>query len=123
VRFVYHPEYVGVAYKEGGFSANMGGVGPGLPPAVLAFVSVGVQERYFVVWLYDDEGRTYTHRYDFADIPMQDGGPSHITRIDVTGNPIVVLHDQMVKVFFAMYRDGPEAEQLFRFNTGYRLEA
>ncbi len=122
MRFVFHPEFVGVAFKEDGFSAALGGVGPAPPPGVLAFVSVGIQERFFIVYLYDDEGRTYTRRYPFATIPIQDGGPDAITKIDVTGSPVVVLHDGIVKAFYCNFFEGSKPEQLFRLNTGWKLE-
>lgn len=122
MRFVMHEEYIGVAYKEGGFTGALGGVGPATPPGVLAFASVGYQERYFVLWLYDDEGRTYTRTYPFESIPLENGGPHGIHRIDVTGSLVVVLHDGVVKVFYANYFEGSDPEELWRFNTGWALE-
>lgn len=121
MRFEYNSAFVNVAFKASEFSGNFGGVGPAAPPGVLAFCSVAVQERFFEVFLYDDEGRTTERDYPFSSIPIQDGGPDGITRIDVTGSPVVVIHDGIVKVFYANYFDGPKPEQLWRLNTGWKL--
>jgi len=121
MRFEYHPEFVGVAFKADGFSGNLGAMGAALPGSALAACSVDVQGRYFSLWLYDDAGRTYTQRLDFANIPIEDAGPDNIRRIDVTGSPSVVCHDNVIKVMYAQYFDGPKAEQLFRLNSGFKL--
>lgn len=121
MRFEYNAAFVGVSYKAGGFSGNLGAMGAAFPGSALAACSFDAQGRYFALWLYDDQGQTYERRYPFETIPIEYGGPDRIARIDATGSPSVVCHDRVVKVMFAMYRDGPEPEQLFRFNTGYRL--
>ena len=121
MRFEYNEQYVGVAFKADGFSGNLGALGAALPGGALAACSFDAQGRFFSLWLYDDAGRTYTRRYPFAAVPIEDGGPDHITRIDVTGSPSVVCHDSVIKVMYANYFDGPKPEQLFRLNTGWRL--
>ncbi len=121
MRFVLHEEFIGVAYKASGFTANLGGVGPPVPNGVLAFCAAAVQERYFRLFLYDDAGQVTERTYPFVSIPITDGGPDGLTKIDVTGSPVVVCHDNVVKVFFSNYR-GTQPAYLMRFNTGYRLE-
>lgn len=121
MRFVFHPEYVSIAFKSEGFTASLGGVGPAPPPGVLAFCAAAIQERYFSLFLYDEQGNVTTKRYPFAEIPITDGGPDGMTRIDVTGSPVVVVHDGVVKCFYANYR-GTQPAYLMRFNTGWRLE-
>lgn len=114
MRFEYHPEIVGTARKADGFSGDMGGLGPACPPSVLAFCSMGAQEREFRIYLYDDAGRTYEGTYPFGAIPIQDGS---VGSINVTGSPVVVLHDSVVKVFYVDFY----AKALYRLNTGWRL--
>lgn len=114
MRFEYHGDYLGVVKKADGFFGNMGGVGPACPPSVLAFCSMGAQEREFRLFLYDDEGRETKTTIPFESVPIQDGS---VPAINVTGSPVVVLHDSVVKVFYVDFY----AKALYRFNTGYRL--
>jgi hypothetical protein len=113
--FVYHGDFLGAAKKADGFFGSMGGVGPACPPSVLAFCSMGAQEREFRVYLYDQEGRETKAIIPFSSVPIQDGS---VERINVTGSPVVVLHDQVVKVFYTDFF----ARALYRLNTGWRLE-
>lgn len=114
MRFEYNAQYVGVAKKAEGFSGDMGGVGPACPPSVLAFCSMGAQEREFRIYLYDDFGRERQATLPFEDVPIQDGS---VGSINVTGSPVVVLHDNVVKVFYVDFY----AKSLYRLNTGFRL--
>lgn len=113
-RFEYNSQYVGTAKKADGFSGDMGGVGPACPPGVLAFCSMGAQEREFRLFLYDDFGRETKTTIPFASVPIQD---ESVASINVTGSPVVVLHDDVVKVFYVDFF----ARALYRLNTGYRL--
>lgn len=125
MRFVHSPEFVSVAFKADGFSGNLGALGGALPNGVLVACSVDVQARHWDFWLYDDEGRTYALRLNFASIPIEDGGPDAIRHIDVTGSPSVVAHTTggmtVIKVMYAQYFEGAKAEQLYRLNTGWAL--
>lgn len=114
MRFEYNGQYLGVAKKADGFFGNMGGVGPACPPSVLAFCSMGAQEREFRLFLYDDEGRETKTTIPFASVPIQDGS---VERINITGSPVVVLHDSIVKVFYVDFF----VRALYRLNTGYKL--
>lgn len=115
MQFVYHGEYLGVAKKADGFFGNMGGVGPPCPPSVLAFCSMGAQEREFRLFLYDDMGRETKTTIPFSTVPIQDGS---VERINITGSPVVVLHDNIVKIFYVDFFQ----RALYRLNSGYRLE-
>lgn len=113
--FVYHKEFVGIAKKADGFYGSLGGVGPACPGGVLAFASMGAQEREFRLFLYDEAGRETRATLPFASVPVEDGS---VERINVTGSPVVVLHDNVVKLFYVDFFQ----RALYRLNTGYRLE-
>ena len=125
MRFVFSPEHVGAAWKAANFSGDFGGLGPPLPPGCLAFVSQGAQERRFEFWAYGDDGREYRQTYQFDRgspgvlwVPIQDGGPNGVQSINVTGKPVLVCHDHILKAFYADFKD----RSLWRFNTGWRVQ-
>lgn len=125
MKFVHVPENESTAFKAGDFSGNFGGMGTqdlNIPPSVLVFCAVEIQRRFFTLFLYDNEGGVTTWIRKFDHIRIEDGGPNQVKEIHVTGNPVVVIHDNMLKVFYAQYFEGSEPEQLFRWNTGFRLE-
>jgi len=121
MRWEYDGSRVGVAYKAPEASGNLGGVGEPLPPGCLAVLSIRTREREFVLWGYSPEGEVMqTYRLDF--IPIEDAGPNLVTgRIDPVGSPTLTYHDGYLKAFYAQWGAARASEQLFRFNTGYRL--
>lgn len=121
MRWAFDSTGVGVAFKADNASGNLGGLGEPLPPGCLATLSTRTREREFVLWAYTAEGEVM-HTYGFDDIRIEDPGPHLLTgRIDPTGSPTLTYHDGFLKAFYAQYGKGEIAEQLFRFNTGFRL--
>lgn len=120
MRFDFDPNFVSVAFKAEHFAGSMAVDGPPCPEGILIALAMDAQARFFSILLRDDEGREYVRQYPFGSVRMEDGGPSRLSRIDVTGTPGVAIYGDIVKGFYANYRQGGEAE-LWRFNTGYKL--